>query len=166
MKTGFPPIANQNSTTLVLGSMPGEESLCKQQYYAHPRNAFWYIMGELFNFDLKINYKAKTKCLLNNNVAVWDVLKSCDRVGSLDSSIKNNSIIVNDFHVFFREHYKINKVYFNGAKAEQEYKKRVLPTLNIIQSIEYVRLPSTSPAMAKSTKEEKLIEWKIIKNNI
>ncbi len=111
MKTGFPPIANQNSTTLVLGSMPSEKSLCKQQYYAHPRNAFWYIMGELFNFDLKINYKAKTKCLLNNNVAVWDVLKFCDRVGSLDSSIKNNSIIVNDFHVFFREHYKINKVY-------------------------------------------------------
>ncbi len=162
MKTGFPPISNINAKILILGSMPGEESLQKQQYYAHPRNAFWYIMSNLFNFDSKINYLAKTQALIDNKTAIWDVLQFCDRKGSLDSAICNTSIIVNDFQTFLLDHQHIKHIYFNGIKAEQEYKKRVLPNLIEVKSKEYILLPSTSPAMAKLTKEDKLAKWQII----
>jgi len=164
MKTGFPPIANINAKILILGSMPGEESLRKQQYFAHPRNAFWYIMGKLFSFDSTISYQAKAQALLDNYIAVWDVLQFCDRTGSLDSAILNNSIIVNDFQTFLLKHNNISNIYFNGTKAEQEYRRRVLPNLSGIQPIKYMRLSSTSPAMAKLTKEEKLNEWQALKS--
>ncbi len=166
MKTCFPPIANQNAKVLILGSMPGEESLRQQKYYAHPRNAFWYIMESLFNFDSKIDYQKKTQVLINNYVAVWDVLQFCERKGSLDSSICNDSIITNDFQSFFLEHQSVKHVYFNGSKADQEFRKRVLPTLDKISPMKYMRMPSTSPAMARLTKEEKLAKWQIILNDI
>ncbi len=162
MKTSFPPIVDKNARVLILGSMPGEESLRKQQYYAHPRNAFWYIMEKLFNIDSMVDYQKKTQILTNNYIALWDVLRLCERKGSLDSSICNDSIIANDFRTFFLEQQNINNVYFNGSKAEQEFEKRVLPTLSGIKQMKYMRLPSTSPAMARLTKEEKFTKWRII----
>ncbi|MDM8567848.1 DNA-deoxyinosine glycosylase, partial [Candidatus Halobeggiatoa sp. HSG11] len=78
MKVGFPPIVNPTAKILILGSMPGEKSLQKQQYYAHPRNAFWYIMGKLFNFDYQADYQKKTHALIANYIALWDVLQFCE----------------------------------------------------------------------------------------
>lgn len=163
MLSSFPPVANNEAKILIVGSMPGEESLRLQQYYAHPRNAFWYIITQLLNCNDEISYEQKIQLLKQSNIALWDVLMSCERVGSLDASIRNASIIINDFATFYATHPKIKAIYFNGTKAEQEYKKRVLPTLAPhLQQIDNYRLPSTSPAMARLTKEEKLQHWSII----
>ncbi len=162
MKTCFPAISTKKSTILILGSMPGEESLKQQRYYAHPRNAFWYIMSNILNFDITLCYETKTEILKNNNIALWDVLKKCNRPGSLDSSIDSKSIEVNDFKDFYQNHPLIENVFFNGAKAAMEYNRRVLPAvINSFPDIKYHKLTSTSPAMAMRTRDEKLTEWQI-----
>jgi hypoxanthine-DNA glycosylase len=167
MKVCFPPIADKNAKVLILGTMPGEESLRKKQYYAHPRNAFWYIVERLLNIDSKVSYEERKSLLKINHIALWDVLMSCEREGSLDSSIHDTSIVANDFALFFSEHPHIKPVYFNGARAEQEYMKRVLPVIaDEFKRIEYFRLPSTSPAMARLTKDEKILHWSKIKDKL
>lgn len=150
----FAPLADANATTLVLGSMPGEASLQACEYYAHPRNAFWPIMGQLCGFAPSLPYAERVRCLIAARVAVWDVLASCHRVGSLDSEIDDESVSVNDFAGFFFQHSQIRKVFFNGAKAENSFRKWVLPALHGID-LELQRLPSTSPANASLSLEKK-----------
>ena len=163
----FSPVSDKNAKVLILGSMPGEESLKKNQYYAHPRNCFWYIIQEMLNGSVEINYEERKEILKENRIALWDVLKACVREGSLDSSIKKLSIVTNDFESFYSEHPDIRYVFFNGAKAEEEYRNCVFPKVSKkYDSIKYYRLPSTSPAMASLTKEEKLSEWLIVKQKI
>ena len=160
---GFPPIADGNATVLILGSMPSEKSLQEQQYYAHPHNSFWFIMTQLFHGETGMDYERRKALLITNRIALWDVLDSCQREGSLDSSIKDDSVVVNDFADFFETHPLVRAVYFNGARAQQEFNKRVLPVLGEkFAKISYRRLPSTSPAMASLTREQKLEEWKCI----
>ncbi|WP_423909540.1 DNA-deoxyinosine glycosylase [Candidatus Spongiihabitans sp.] len=163
MKEGFPPIADARATVLILGTMPSEESLRKKQYYGNPRNAFWKIMGRLLKFERAAIYEERTEILKNNKIALWDVMQSCERQGSLDSAIINSTIIENDFVSFYRSHPNIRQVFFNGTKAEKEYCKRVLPKLSVkTKDIEYSRLPSTSPAMAHMSFDVKLLEWSAI----
>ena len=165
LKEGFPPIEDERATILILGSMPSEESLRKKEYYAHPRNAFWKITGELFGFEHDTNYVERTAALKNNNIALWDVMHSCERKGSLDSATNDTTIVVNDFVSFYKSHPNIDYVFFNGAKSENEYLKRVLPILpDELKEIEYCRLPSTSPAMAQLSFNEKLVEWSSLKD--
>jgi len=164
-KQGFPPIADERATILILGSMPGEESLRKNEYYANSRNTFWKIMASLFNYDYLASYQEKIRELTKHKIALWDVIQTCERQGSLDSAIDNKTIIENDFASFFRSHPNIKHVFFNGAKAESEYLKRVLPNLSDqAKGIAYSRLPSTSPAMAQLSFDEKLLQWSTIKN--
>ena len=99
--TGFPPIADNNAIILILGSMPSIKSLEQQQYYAHPRNSFWFIMTTLLGDKSDLDYAERKALLLHNKIALWDVLNTCQRKGSLDSSIKNETIVVNDFNKFF-----------------------------------------------------------------
>jgi len=149
--------------------MPGDVSLQKHQYYGHQRNAFWPIMSSLFNQGIELKeYKLRTLLLVENKVAVWDVLQSCYRSGSLDSAIRMDSIKVNDFYRFFLTHKDIAKVCFNGAKAEAIYLKFVLPDVKEKFSyLQYVRLPSTSPAHAAITLKDKTLAWqKEIKNGV
>jgi hypoxanthine-DNA glycosylase len=161
--TGFPPIADSNAIILILGSMPSIKSLEARQYYAHPRNSFWFIITRLFSVTAELEYEQKKALLLRNRIALWDVLHTCRRKGSLDSSIKNESTVANDFNTFFNDHPLIKAVYFNGTRAQQEYNKNILPTLQArFSSIEYERLPSTSPAMASLSREQKLQQWKAI----
>lgn len=163
IKKSFLPIANSNAKVLILGSMPGEESLRLQQYYAHPRNLFWPIMGSLLAFDFHIPYYNRVNELKKNNIALWDVMKKCEREGSLDSKIKNDTIEENNFNSFFNKHPKIKYVFFNGSKAEQEFNKRVLPHLQNREKYLFKKLPSTSPAMAMLSFEQKLEHWCVIK---
>jgi len=165
--TGFPPIADNNAIILILGSMPSIKSLEQQQYYAHPRNSFWFIMTKLLGNKPDLDYEERKALLLHNKTALWDVLNTCQRKGSLDSSINNETIVVNDFNKFFTEHPLIRAVFFNGTRAQQEYNKHILPTLDAkFSSIKYERLPSTSPAMASLSREQKLQQWKVILQNL
>lgn len=156
----FPPIAHADACILILGSMPGVASLAAGEYYAHPRNAFWPIMGELIGARPELEYAARTKRVMARRIAVWDVLKSCVRGGSLDSSIDEDSIVPNDFAAFFEKHSNIVRVYFNGGKAEQAFRRYVLPGLQA--EVEFARLPSTSPAHAGRTFAQKLAAWRVI----
>jgi len=161
--TGFPPIADNNAVILILGSMPSIKSLQAEQYYAHPRNSFWFIMTKLFACNAELDYEQRKALLKHNRIALWDVLNTCQRIGSLDSSIKNETTLANDFNSFFNEHPLIKAVYFNGSRAQQEYNKQVLTEIDErFSTIEYLRLPSTSPAMASLNREQKLQQWKAI----
>lgn len=158
---GFKPVASKSAQILILGSMPGAESLKMQQYYAHPRNAFWPIMQALFGTTLDWSYEKRCQHLISQHIAVWDVLKACDRRGSLDSNIDTETIKANDFNRFFKDHPNIKKLYFNGAKAEQTYQAYVLATLDEKwRKIPATRLASTSPAYAVMSQEQKIKTWK------
>ncbi len=156
----FPPIVAPSATTLVLGSMPGKASLDANQYYAHPRNAFWKIMGELYGFSASDDYLTRVAALKRAHIALWDVLRSCERPGSLDSNIVESTIIANDFPTFFKNHPSIERVVFNGGKAEAAFKKYVLPNLTLKAKISFHRAPSTSPAHAALSAEKKRDLWK------
>ncbi|RFC35532.1 MAG: G/U mismatch-specific uracil-DNA glycosylase [Candidatus Nitrotoga sp. SPKER] len=159
---GFPPIENSNSSILILGTMPGKASLQAQQYYAHPRNVFWKIISEILGIQAVNSYETRTLSIVAARIALWDVLKSCRRESSLDSDIDHDTIMLNDFASFFKNHLHINRVCFNGAKAESLYIKRVQPFLQDTSHIEYIRLPSTSPANAATSFDRKLKAWKEI----
>jgi hypoxanthine-DNA glycosylase len=160
----FAAVANVDAEVLILGSMPSQQSLARQQYYAHPRNAFWKIIATLFDFNSNDSYANNLLALQHHKLALWDVIQCCERQGSLDSHITNASIISNDFESFFAHHSHIKHIFFNGSRAYQDYHKRVMPQLaEQWQTLACTRLPSTSPAMASLTFEQKLIIWAQIK---
>jgi len=156
----FGPISNPASRLLILGSMPGKASLRAGQYYAHPQNAFWKMLGELLGFDQATPYEARIACLRERGIALWDVLRSCVRETSLDSDIDEASIIVNPFEQFLEVHPAIQTICFNGAKAEASWRRHVLPKLLPARPIAYHRLPSTSPANASIRYADKIDAWK------
>ncbi len=163
---GFPAIAKPDATILILGSMPGQKSLEENQYYAHPRNSFWPIICDLFDVNETLNYQQRKQLLYDHKIALWDVLKSAYRKGSLDSNIDSSTIKVNDFNLFLTKHNKIKNIFFNGGKAEQLFKKEVLFQLKQSKELQFYKLPSTSPAHAAMNMQEKLDQWKIIKQSI
>jgi double-stranded uracil-DNA glycosylase len=164
---GFAPIVSKNACVLILGTMPGAASLAKQQYYGHPRNAFWFVMNALFAMNAGLCYLERKNELINNGIAVWDVLQSCRRTGSLDSNIDRQSIKINCFDEFFTEYRSIMNVFFNGAMAEKLYKSYVSPTLgDKFSYLSYHRLPSTSPANASLNLAQKIDAWQIVKQSM
>ena len=162
----FPPIASPDANTLVLGSLPGRRSLEMQQYYAHPRNTFWKIIGGIFDADGALPYEGRVSLLNANRIALWDVLAAAERPGSLDASIAHGSAHANDFNGFFRAHRGIRRVFFNGRKAESLYRRLALPALGEFSGIRYACLPSTSPAHAGMTFAAKLAAWRVIKEEV
>lgn len=156
-KYSFAPISEKNATILILGTMPGEQSLALQQYYGHARNNFWKIIFTLFNQEISTDYQERIKLLKQNKIALWDVLEACERKGSLDSAIKME--VANDFKSFLKQHPDIKYIFFNGQKASLFFKKYVA----VSDSYSFVTLPSTSPANAGKSFENKLNEWRIIK---
>ncbi|GMR21376.1 MAG: DNA-deoxyinosine glycosylase [Gammaproteobacteria bacterium] len=161
--TSFAAIEDASASVLILGSMPGVLSLREQQYYAHPRNVFWGIMGELMGAYPSEPYERRVNLLRSRKIALWDVLQSCTREGSLDSAIDETTLVTNDFTSFYQSHPGIERVYFNGSKAEQVYRRYVKDVIvDLSPRIHYQRLPSTSPAHAAKSFEEKLAVWKCI----
>jgi hypoxanthine-DNA glycosylase len=156
--SSFTPVAGADATILILGSMPGAASLAAQRYYAHPANAFWPILGAVLGFDPHSEYPLRLAALRDHGIALWDVLQHCEREGSLDSAIRPGSERANDFARFFVAHRDIRRVLFNGAKAEQSFRRHVAAAL--WQNLELVRLPSTSPAHAGLDRGEKLAAWR------
>ncbi len=226
ISTGLQPVFAPSCRVLILGSLPGAESLRLQQYYAHPRNSFWELMASVLGFaqeglsqggvfpepeasrapsssppakagctdvqppsptpsarlrghdDLvfpqehprrnpalrspqDLTYPQRLSALLTHDIALWDVLASGHRPGSLDSAIDLATAQVNPFNDFLRELPALQRILFNGAMAERLFVQRVLPQLSPEQhAIPRLRLPSTSPANASIPKQEKLIAWR------
>lgn len=156
--TGLAPVSRPDARLLVLGSMPGAVSLAQQQYYGHPRNHFWPLMAELFGFDAALAYPERVQALLNNQVALWDVLQHCERQGSLDSAIRAE--IPNNFAEFFATHPAIRVIAFNGRKAQHSFQRWVLPQQVLPDGCQLLALPSSSPANATIAREQRLLQWR------
>lgn len=153
---GFAPIAGHDASVLILGSLPGQRSLAAQQYYAHPQNAFWRIMQDVFG--IAGDYERRCEGLRLNRVAVWDVLRASERPGSMDADIRTDSAEVNDFQKFLHKYQCINRVLCNGRKAADIFERRVVVTLD--GSPEVFCMPSTSPAYAAMRYDTKLQIWR------
>ena len=148
---GYPPVVDENSRVLILGSMPSVRSLETGFYYGHPQNAFWRILADVFSSPVPKSVPEKNALLLTHSVALWDVVASCEREGSLDSAIRKQEI--NDFAPFFRAHPGIRAVLVNGGMAFRLFPTRLAGGRDIL------RLPSTSPAYTLSY-GKKLEAWK------
>ena len=155
---GLPPIENPRARVLILGSMPGVASLAAGQYYAHPRNLFWILLGELLGFDPAADYALRVRALKAAGVALWDVIGSCQRPGSLDARIAPASVVANDFAGFLDRHPLLECVCFNGAAAAANFERHVRPGLDT-RELEFIRLPSTSPANASIPWARKRAAW-------
>ena len=153
----FQPNIDNNSKIIILGSMPGVKSLEEQQYYAHPNNRFWKLMELFCNMDnlQDFNYLEKLQILLKNKIALWDVIESCKREGSLDTDIKNE--IPNNIKGLLKQYPNIKAIILNGSKAYSAFKKH-FPDL--LKQYKCFKLPSTSPANAKYKLENLYQEWK------
>lgn len=151
----FEPIVDENSKILILGSIPGVKSLEKQEYYGHPQNKFWKIICEILNEDFTTVYQEKLKILKKNHIAVWDVLDSCERKGSLDSEIKNEE--TNAIEDLLSRYPNISAIFCNGGKSF----KILQNILGENYKIPIYLLPSTSPLHTISF-EKKLESWQVI----
>jgi hypoxanthine-DNA glycosylase len=148
----FAPVFDENSEILILGSFPSVKSRENQFYYGHPQNRFWKVLARVFHCDMPVTIEEKVSFLHANHVAVWDVINTCDIVGSSDSSIKN--VVGNDMDVIL-DKAKIRKIFVNGDKAY----KLFLKYCQREGQPDLVKLPSTSPANAAWSLERLITEW-------
>ncbi|MGI9206169.1 MAG: DNA-deoxyinosine glycosylase [Woeseiaceae bacterium] len=157
---GFPPICGSSPRVLILGSLPSRKSVELGQYYGHPQNAFWRIMGDMVDAGPDIPYKERAALLESRYIAVWDVLASSVRPGSMDAAIVGETANANDFSGFLGQHTEIRLVCFNGQAAEKYFRKLVSSnTRRDFVGIVFQTLPSTSPAYAAMPYSEKLKLW-------
>lgn len=167
VSSGFAAVSSATARVLILGSLPGRVSLEMQQYYAQPRNAFWYLMGQQFSFRADSSYRNRLAELKKNRIALWDVCASAHRPGSLDAAIDLATVRPNDFASFFSSHRAVGTVFFNGRKAESLYRLLVLPNLPAdLRPLTYTLLPSSSPAHASLSLATKLSCWSSVRRAI
>jgi hypoxanthine-DNA glycosylase len=152
----FPPIIDDHSEIIILGSIPGVKSLEKQQYYGHPQNKFWKIIFELLDEEFTEDYEQRIQILKKHHIALWDVIDSCERKGSLDAEIKNEE--ANQIVELLEDHPNIKAIFCNGGKSYKNLQK----ILGKNYKIPVFLLPSTSPLHTVSF-EKKLEDWKKIK---
>ena len=158
----FEPVIGKNPKVLILGSIPGIASLQVQQYYAHPRNAFWPIMAKLFDVEWSDDYESRIQQVKSLPVVLWDTLKACHREGSLDSAITKDRLEANDIIGLLEQVNSIRLIAFNGAASEKYFKQTVAKLLTQHESLVQIRLPSTSPAHAARSYATKLEAWSIV----
>ena len=166
---GFAPIVNADTRLLILGSMPGVASLTAAQYYAHPRNGFWPIAAEYLTAEhglvtLPDDFDERYALLLRANCGLWDVLATAERKGSLDASIRNDNLEINDFSGLFDEFSRISHIALNGQAASKWFHRLVWPTLSVTQQqrLHCHTLPSTSPAHATMSLPQKSLQWQAV----
>ena len=151
----FPPLFDENSKTLILGSFPSVKSRESMFFYGHPQNRFWKVLTIIFNQPIPQTIEAKKRLVLDNGLALWDSIHSCTVIGSSDSSIKD--VIPNDIRDIIQNS-NINRIFCNGALSHKMYMKYIFPDTGI----KAVKLPSTSPANATFSLEKLVEEWKMI----
>lgn len=163
--TSFPPQIGGDCRLLILGTVPSLRSLAEQQSYAHPQNIFWRFMGEMFDAGFDLPYPQRVARLHARGIGIWDVLKHCERRGSLDSSIVTASEVANDISGLLVQHPSIAAIALNGGKAQQAFRRHVLPELRRNDSrMTLIDLPSTSPANASISIEAKRERWNVLRN--
>lgn len=150
------PIYSPDSEILILGSFPSVKSREEGFFYGHPQNRFWRVLAIIFAQEIPKSIEQKKNFLYNNKVAVWDVIGSCDIIGSSDSSIRN--VVPNDLREIL-EQADIKQIYVNGKTAKQLYDKYIFPQIKR----EAICLPSTSPANAAWNLERLVGEWRQIR---
>jgi hypoxanthine-DNA glycosylase len=159
--SSFEAIAGPDARVLILGTLPGAASFAAGQYYAHHRNVFWVIMGELVGAAVTLPYTARVQRLIEQRIALWDVCASARRVGSLDTAIRSDSVLRNDIAGFLSSHEDVSLVCFNGVKASELFRRFVVPELGpASRPIRRLTLPSTSPAHAGMPFTKKLEAWR------
>lgn len=161
--SGLPPVHGPRIHTLVLGSLPSRASLAIGEYYGHPRNGFWPIMGRLLDAGPEHDYAERCRRLVAAGVGLWDVLESSIRPGSLDANIRSDTATANDFASFVAGHARLERLIFNGRAAETLFMRKVAgadPAL--CRDLRLVSLPSTSPANAAMPFAEKLRRWSLV----
>lgn len=151
----FPPIYDENSKILILGSFPSVKSRDEMFFYGHPQNRFWKVISSVFKSDIPKTIDEKRIFLLSRGIALWDVIANCDIIGSSDSTIKNVS--ANDISVILNSA-NIKKIFVNGKTAEKYYNKYLKNTI----CRECICLPSTSPANAAWSLEKLITAWKVV----
>lgn len=152
----FDPVFNKESKILILGSFPSVKSRENNFYYGHPQNRFWKVLAQLFEVNVPQTIEEKKTFLLEHHIAIWDVIESCTIIGSSDASIKD--VVVNDFSKVL-EHSVVERIYVNGGKAYELYRKYAQERIGI----QAIKLPSTSPANAAWNLEKLCNAWSIIK---
>jgi len=158
--SGLPPIETAATRLLILGSMPGQESLNRQRYYAHPRNSFWFIMAGLISLEEGSGYEERLNSLRQHGISLWDVLDNCVRPGSLDSDIVATTERANDLKGFQQRHPELEAIAFNGRKARHSFTRHLLHhDEKTWQKLTLIDLPSTSPAHAALRPAEKFMLW-------
>ena len=155
LKHTFDPVFDAESKILILGSFPSVKSRENNFFYGHPQNRFWKVMANVLEWEVPTTIEEKREMLLENHVAVWDVIASCSIVGSSDTSIKD--VVVNDFSRIL-ENSKVERIYVNGGKAYELYHKYA----EKVTGIQAVKLPSTSPTNAAWSLEKLTKTWKEI----
>ena len=152
----IPPLYDENSETLILGSFPSVKSREAEFFYGHPRNRFWAVTAAVLGCKKPETVEEKKIILLSNKIALWDVIASCEIEGSADSTIKN--VTANDLSVILNNS-KVERVFVNGKTAEKYYNKYTFPETGI----RAICLPSTSPANAAVNFDDLIKAWEIIK---
>jgi len=164
---GLPPLIGATCHVLVLGSLPSRASIEAGRYYAHRRNAFWPIMEALFGAGAEPGYDGRKALLNNAGIGVWDVLAASIRPGSLDTSIDRATAEPNDFDACLGAHPELRAICFNGRTAAELFRRLVEPDVAMrLESVEYLHLPSTSPAHAALSFDQKLARWRDIRQFI
>lgn len=156
LKRSFSPIADDFTKTLILGSLPGDKSIQQNEYYAHPQNRFWKVIRQLFDRPNAFSYEEKINLLIQNRIGLWDVCADALRSGSMDLAIKDEH--PNEIYDFLNKHPGIKQIVFNGQKAQHLYLRHFKKK----EGINYVCLPSTSPANAKTDLANLVRHWRII----
>jgi len=164
LSCGLPPVLAEDCRLLVLGSLPGDRSIAEQQYYAHPRNAFWPIMQFVFDVRTTLDYDSRCRALVQQGVGLWDVLQASHRRGSLDASIAVDTARANDFAALLQTHREIAAIAFNGRKAADLYRRFCADAVQNTRKVHLLTLPSSSPAHAAMTTTEKQAHWSVLRD--
>ncbi|WP_212812580.1 MULTISPECIES: DNA-deoxyinosine glycosylase [unclassified Mycolicibacterium] len=155
LRTGLPAIVGADPRVLILGSFPSEKSLDTGEYYANTRNQFWRLLGALIGFDAELPYAERLDAVTAAGVALWDVVHSCRRVGSLDANIDRKTLVLNDFDAFLTQHPTIERGFVNGLTAYTLFQRADI-------ALPAVRLPSSSGALTMSF-ADKLAAWQVVR---
>lgn len=160
LKQSFAPFVDTRARILILGTLPGEESLRLQRYYGNPRNLFWRVLADVFAEPHVVEYEQQKALLKRNRIALWDVLHSAERIGSLDSAIRNP--VPNDIANLLVSYPRLRTIAFNGLRAQSLFRQFIAATLTIPpDKLRLSALPSTSPTPSRKavTYEEKVARW-------